>query len=168
MKFRKTAWIAMGVLAALLLYVWLRPTEAKRVRRVFAKITKEIRKDGPEGIVVATAKAHALADVVAAHAEIDIDGEVMRGAIGGRQLVQNIMLVRGQCDRIEVGFTDIAVEFEGNRTASVTADVYARGISEALDMSGRDARALEAVLEKDADDGKWRFTLVRLLPVVSK
>ena len=50
----------------------------------------------------------------------------------------------------------------------MTADVYVRGLSEELGLGGRDARALETVLEKDAEDDKWRFTSVRILPVVEK
>ena len=78
------------------------------------------------------------------------------------------MLVRNQADRIEVGFTDIVIAIDGERTASVTADAYVRGLSSELGLSGRDARELEAVLEKDKEDGKWRFKNVRLLPVVAK
>jgi hypothetical protein len=78
------------------------------------------------------------------------------------------MLVRGHAEKIEVGFADIAITFTDERTASVTADVYVRGLSEELGLGGRDARALETVLEKDAEDDKWRFTSVRILPVVEK
>ncbi len=165
---KKLIGIAIAAVAVFALVMWLRPSESKRVRKVFATASKELRKDGPEGLVVATAKAHALADLVAAGVRFKVDEEVLRGVADGRELVQQIMLVRGQADEIEVGFTDIDIAFDGERTVSVTADVYVRGLSSALGMSGRDARQLEAVLEKDKDDGKWRFKRVNILPVVAK
>ena len=168
MDMKKLAGLAIAAVALVALVMWLRPSEAKRVRRVFATVSKELRKDGPEGLVVATAKAHALAELVATGARFKIDEEVLHGVTGGRQIVQQIMLVRGQADTIEVGFSDIAVAFDDERTASVTADVFVRGLSDTLGISGRDARQLEAVLEKDKDDGKWRFRRVSLLPVVAK
>ena len=168
MEMKKLLGIAIAAVAVVALVICLRPSESKRVRKVFATVSKEIRKDGPEGLVVATAKAHALAELVATGARFKIDEEILHGVTGGRQIVQQIMLVRGQADKIEVGFADIAVAFDDERTASVTADVFVRGLSEALGISGSDARQLEAVLEKDKDDGKWRFKRVSLLPVVEK
>ncbi len=168
MDMKKLVGIAIAVVVAVALVAGLRPSEAKRIRKVFATVSKELRKDGQEGLVVATAKAHALAELVATGARFSVDDEVLRGVASGRQLVQQIMLVRGQADKIEVGFTDIAIALDGDRTASVTADVYVRGLSSELGLGGRDARELEAVLEKDRDDDKWRFKAVRLLPVVTK
>ena len=168
MEMKKLLGIAIAAVAVVALVIWLRPSESKRVRKVFATVSKELRKDGPEGLVVATAKAHALAGLVAAGARFKVDEEVLRGVTGGRQIVQQIMLVRGQADKIEVGFADIAVAFDDERTASVTADVFVRGLSSEMGLSGRDARQLEAVLEKDKDDGKWRFKSVSIMPVVAK
>ena len=168
MDMKKLAGIAIAAGAVIALVIWLRPSESKRIRKVFAAVSQEIRKDGQEGLVVATAKAHALAELVAADAQFEIDEQVLRGVSGGRQLVQQIMLVRGQAEKIEVGFTDIVIAFDDERTASVTADVFVRGLSSEMGLSGRDARQLMAVLEKDGDDGKWRFKLVRLAPVVEK
>jgi hypothetical protein len=168
MEIKKLLGIAIAAVAVIALVIWLRPSESKRVRKVFATVSKELRKDGPEGLVVATAKAHALAELVATGARFKVDEEVLHGVTGGRQIVQQIMLVRGQADKIEVGFADIAVAFDDERTASVTADVFVRGLSSEMGLSGRDARQLEAVLEKDKDDGKWRFKSVSLLPVVAK
>ena len=168
MEMKKPLGIAIAAVAVVALVIWLRPSESKRVRKVFATVSKGLRKDGPEGLVVATAKAHALAGLVAAGARFKVDEEVLRGVTGGRQIVQQIMLVRGQADKIEVGFADIAVAFDDERTASVTADVFVRGLSSEMGLSGRDARQLEAVLEKDKDDGKWRFKSVSIMPVVAK
>ena len=168
MNMKKLVGIAIAAVAVVALVICLRPSESKRVRKVFATVSKELHKDGPEGLVVSTAKAHALAELVASGARFKIDEEVLHGVTGGRQLVQQIMLVRGQADKIEVGFADIAIAFDDERTASVTADVFVRGLSSELGLGGRDARQLEAVLEKDKDDGKWRFKRVSLLPVVAK
>lgn len=168
MEKKTLARIAMAAVAALALVIWLRPSETKRVRKVFATVSREIRKDGQEGIVVATAKARALAELVATGARFKIDEDILHGVADGRQLVQQIVLVRGQADKIEVGFTDIAIAFDDERTASVTADVFVNGLSSEMGLSGRDARQLEAVLVKDRDDGKWRFLSVSLAPVVEK
>ena len=164
---KKLVGFAIAAVATVALVLWLRPSESKRIRKVFATASSELRKDGPEGLIVATAKAHALAELVATEASFELDDRILHEVASGRQLVQQIMLVRGQAERIEVGFTDIAIAFGGGRTASVTADVYVRGLSSALGLGGRDARELEAVLEKDKDDDKWRFKSVRILPVVS-
>ena len=168
MEMKKLGGIAIAAVAAVALVLWLRPSESKRIRKVFATASSELRKDGPEGLIVATAKAHAVAELVATEASFEIDDQILHEVASGRQLVQQIMLVRGPAERIEDGSTDIAIAFDGGRTASVTADVYVRGLSSALGLGGRDARELEAVLEKDKDDDKWRFKSVRLLPVVSK
>ena len=125
MDIKKLAGIAIAAVAVVALVICLRPSEAKRVRKVFATVSKEIRKDGPEGLVVATAKAHALAELVATEASFEVDDRILHGVASGRQLVQQIMLVRGQADRIEVGFADIAIAFDGERAASVTAGLRA-------------------------------------------
>lgn len=168
MDMRKIAAVAVAAMALVAIAMWLRPSESKRIRKVFAAVSKEIHKDGQEGLVVSTAKAHALAELVAPQARFKIDEEVLRGVSGGRQLVQQIVLVRGHADKIDVNFADMAIAFDDERTASVTADVYVRGLSSELGLDGRDARQLDAVLEKDRDDGKWRFTQVTLAPVVAK
>ncbi len=167
MEMRGTIRIVLAAIAALVLFLWLKPSESKRIRKVFATVSRELRKEGPEGVVVSAAKARALAELVAPGARIDLDGRTMHG-VDGRQLAQSIILVRRQCDKIEVGFADIAIAFTDGTTASVTADVYVRGLSDALDISGRDAREVETLLVKDKDDGKWRFKSVRLVPVVEK
>ena len=118
-------------------------------------------------MVISAAKAKALANLVAQDATFDLEGR-LQGTFGGRPLVQQIIMVRGQAERIEIGFADLAIDFLDKRTASATGDVYLSGLSDALGLAGRDARALETVLEKDAEDGKWRFTLVRILPIVEK
>ena len=168
MDMRKIIAVAVAAMALVAIAMWLRPSESKRIRKVFATASKEIRKDGQEGLVVATAKAHALADLVAHQARFKVDEEILRGVSSGRQLVQQIMLVRGQADKIDVHFTDMAISFDDENTASVIADVYVRGLSSELGLGGRDARQLEAILEKDRDDGKWRFKQVSLSPVVAK
>ena len=168
MDIKKLVGIGLAVVALVALVVWLRPSDSKRIRKVFSTVSSELRKDGPEGLITATTKAQSLAALVAADAQFELDGHVSRAMSGGRELVQQIMLLRGQADRIDVDFADIAIVFDDDRTASVTADVYVRGFSSELGMGGRDARALEAVLEKDKDDGKWRFKQVDILPVVSK
>ena len=159
--------IALAAVAALVLLLWLKPSESKRIRKVFATGSRELRKDGPEGVVVAASKARALAELLTPGAHIDLDGRTIHG-IDGRQLAQSIILARRQCDKIEVGFEDIAIAFTDEDTASVTADVYVSGLSDALGISGRDAREVETLLVKDKDDGRWRFRSVRLVPVVEK
>ncbi len=168
MNLQKLIYLALASAAVGALVLWLRPSEEKRIRKVFATVSSEIQKDGPEGLVVATAKAHALADLVANGCDFDFDGHRLRGSFGGRQLLQQIILVRKQADKIKVGFEDLAITFTDERTASVTGDVYVSGLSDELGLSGRDARALETVLEKDAEEDKWLFTSVRVLPVVEK
>lgn len=160
--------VAIAAALAVAFVVWLRPSESKRIRKVFATAAAELRKDGPEGLVAATAKARALAELVAPDARFEVDGRFMHVASERRQLVQEIILARRHADKIEVGFEDIAISFEDKATASVTADVYATGLSSELGLGGRDARQLEAVLRKNENDGKWRFTRMNLLPVVAK
>lgn len=168
MEMKQILKIAIAAVLAVAFVLWLRPSESKRIRKVFATAASELRKDGPEGLVAATAKARALAELVAPDARFEVDGRLIHVATTGRQLVQEIILVRRHADKIEVGFADIAISFEDKVTAAVTADIYVTGLSSELGLSGRDARQLEAVLSKNENDGKWRFTHVSLLPVVAK
>ena len=112
MDMRKIVTVAVAAMALAAIAMWLRPSESKRIRKVFTAVSKEIHKDGQEGLVVSTAKAHALAELVARQARFKIDEEVLRGVSGGRQLVQQIVLVRGQADKIDVDFADIAIAFD--------------------------------------------------------
>ena len=168
MELKKLLYLALGAAVLLMLVLWLWPSETKRVRKVFSTVSHEIHKRGrEESMVISAAKAKALANLVAQDATFDLEGR-LQGTFGGRPLVQQIIMVRGQAERIEIGFADLAIDFLDKRTASATGDVYLSGLSDALGLAGRDARALETVLEKDAEDGKWRFTLVRILPIVEK
>ena len=143
-------------------------TEARRVRRTFARAGEALRKEGPELPFAALAKGRALAALVAPGCRLEIPEREVAWTLSAEDLPRQAAAFRAQSASIRVAFEDLEVTFPDEGTAQATCDFFYDGQMEPLGFEGRDARALEATLEKDAESGGWRFRRVRLAAIVRR
>ena len=142
--------------------------DERRIRRLFDRAAELLAKKGAEPVFTAAGKARELAGLVAPEARFDIPECGVGMAAGGSALARQIALVRAQAQFIQIAFEELRVDFTAEDAAIATADVLFKGTSDLLGLSGRDARELTATLKRDSDSGEWRFTGVRLRPVIEK
>ncbi len=145
----------------------LAPSEERRVRKVFDRVSELLDKSGTEPVFAAAAKARDLAALVEPDARLDIPERNLAFNLKGDGLARQIALVRAQTQFIHVTFEDLSVVFSDEDTALVSADVFFRGSSDMMGFSGSDARALAATLKR-GDGGDWRFAAIALNSIVEK
>lgn len=158
------------VLAAAAAAWWLLANpEERRVRRAFDRAAQALLKEGPEVPFAGLAKGKALAGLVAAGGcRLEIPERQFAQTLGGEDLPRHFAAFRMQSRTIHVAFEDLAVTFPGDGTAQASGDFFYAGDSDALGFLGRDARALDATLTKDAASGDWKFVRVVLSPIVRR
>ena len=165
---RKVFLIGMVALAGVLVWKFAGPSEERRVRKVFDRVSELLSKSGAEPVFAAAAKARDLAKLVAPAAHLEIPERNLNFALGGNDLARQIAMARSQTQFIKVTFEEISVVFADEDTALVTADVLFNGTSDLLGFSGRDTRELAATLKKESSSGDWLFSSVCLKPIVEK
>ena len=165
---KKIFLIAIVTVAAFAVWKLAAPSEERRVRKVFDRVSELLSKTGAEPVFAAAAKARDLAKLVAPNARMEIPERNIDIAVGGSQLAQQIAMARSQARFIKVTFEEISVVFADDDTALVTADVLFNGTSDLLGFSGRDTRELAATLKRESPSGDWLFASVRLNPIVEK
>ena len=157
----------LAVAVGLVAWWQLAPSEARRIRKTFDRVSDLIAKDGVEPVFVAAAKARDLAALVAPRARLDIPERDLDFNLNGDGLARQIALVRSQAQFIHVTFEDVSAVFPDEDTALVSADVFFKGTSDLMGFSGNDARELEATLTRERG-GDWRFVAISLKPIVEK
>jgi len=157
------------VLLALAAAAWylLGGGEERRVRRAFDRAEQAMLKEGPEVAFAGLAKGRALAALVAdGGCRLEIPERQVALTLSGADLPRQFAAFRMQSAAIRVAFEDLAVTFPDPGTAEVSCDFFYSGDSDMLGFLGRDARALDATLRKDAASGDWKFARVALSPIV--
>ncbi len=160
--------IAIVALAAFAAWKFAAPSEERRVRKVFDRVSELLSKTGTEPVFSAAAKARDIAKLVSPSARFEVPERNLDLAVGGSQLAQQIAMARSQARFIKVTFEDIFVVFADDDIALVTADVLFNGTSDLLGFSGRDTRELTATLKRESPSGDWLFASIRLNPIVEK
>ena len=165
---RKSFLIGIVALAVVLVWRFAGPSEERRVRKVFDRVSELLSKSGTEPVFAAAAKARDLAKLVAHDAHLEIPERNFNFTLGNNNLAQQIAMARSQTQFIKVTFEEISVVFADEDTALVTADVLFNGTSDLLGFSGRDTRELDAALKRESSSGDWLFSSVSLKPIVEK
>ena len=165
---KKIFLIAVIALTAFAAWKLAAPSEERRVRKVFDRVSELLSKTGTEPVFAAAAKARDLAKLVSPDAHFEIPERNLNFALGGNDLARQIAMARSQTQFIKVTFEEISVVFADEDTALVTADVLFNGTSDLLGFSGRDTRELAATLKKESSSGDWLFSSVCLKPIVEK
>ena len=157
MKTTMTVFIAAAIAAAA--WFLLVPSQEARVKKAFAQTAATLEKSGREPPLDAMGKARALAELAEAQCVLEYDGASFTLAQERSAMASRIATLRNMSSRIHVAFKDVSVSFPDSATAEASCGFVFEG--DDLGTGVRDARSIEAVLHKDGESGKWRFSRVR-------
>lgn len=159
--------LALAVLA--LGWFLLGDSETRRVRRVFARVEAALLKEeASEHALVSLSRGRDLAALVADACRLDVPDRGFARTFEPRDVPGQVATLRQRSRRMRAVFEDLSVTFPRPGTAEVAGDFFYEGESDSLGLLGRDARALEATLEKDAGSGAWKFVRVKLAEIVRR
>lgn len=138
-------------------------SESTRIRKVFAAVERDLRKEGAENPVATALRVKRLTEKLAPGARITIPELGFDVAADPERIRREALYVLGSADSLRVTFDSLRVQVASRDSATATADVLVVGTSSEFGR-GRDVRALTTRLEKD--DGAWRFRSIRLERIV--
>ncbi|MDO5317359.1 MAG: hypothetical protein Q4G65_01920 [bacterium] len=161
--------ILIGLVLAVAGWFLLGMSDERRVRKTFATAESALCKEGNESPFKMLGAARTLAELVEPGCRLEIPERKFSVKLDGGDLAQQIAGFRRQSTAFTVSFEDLNVVFPDKTTAQVSCDFFFRGDSDALGLiAGRDARALDATLHWDEESAKWRFSHIRLQPILEK
>ena len=165
----KKCLLLVVLLLAVAGWLLLEKSDERRVRKTFAIAESALCKEGSELPFKTLGAARTLADLIEPGCRLEIPERKFSVKLEGDDLTQQLAAFRRQSTEFAVSFEDLNVVFLDKTTAQVSCDFFFRGDSEAIGLIvGRDARALDATLHWDQENGKWRFAHVRLQPILEK
>lgn len=133
----------------------LRPSEPRRIRRQFDRLSERVSKPEGESSTVMALKMNALSDLFDSHLDVDLADFPGNGTYASSEVASHVARLRPTFRSLGLSFYDVSIEVTG--TAQARARFTARlvatvGTGESQD----DTRALLATLRKGTD-GTWRF-----------
>jgi hypothetical protein len=144
--------LVVGVAAGL--FFWLRPSEEKRIRKQFQRLSEAIAKSGDEGNASAAVKMLALGNLLHEQIDIDVRDFPYNGEQSAETLVSLVSRGRSYFRRIAVEFYDIEVMLVDHELADARCVVQVAVESDNYRDSG--VRHFMASLAKV--DKTWKFT----------
>ena len=142
------------------------PSEEARVKETFKKMAAALDKSGTEPNLEALGKARRAVALVEPGCTFEAFGRKITLSKASSDVTQRVVAFRMMAATMHFAFEDISVAFTGDSTAEVTCDFFYTG--DDFDLSVRDARAMEAIMRKDPESGRWRFAHVRLSNIIEK
>lgn len=138
-------------------------SESTRIRKVFASVERDLRKESSENPVATALRVKRLTATLVPGARISIPELGFDVAADPERIRREALYVLGSTDSLRVTFDALRVQVDSRDSATATADVLVVGSSTEFGR-GRDVRVLTTRLEKA--DGEWRFRSIRLERVV--
>jgi hypothetical protein len=162
--FAALAVLALGI--GLGAYVWLRPSEERRVEHRVRQLTERISREPDEGNSTMALKANALGGMFADQVQVDLQQFPANGTHSGAELVSHIARARPLYRAIRLRAHDIRVTLESPEQA--TARFTARLTLERADGAvAEDTREIRARLVRDPER-TWRFAAFTERPVMTR
>ena len=120
----RVAYLLYGVLA-LAVGIWLfgqLEGEERRIRERLALLEDLLEKDGEESRLAAASKARSVSALFTREFEVILGGYASGAATSAQEIAQAMLRYRTPPSRIEVGFSEVAIELDsGERGAGMTA-----------------------------------------------
>lgn len=135
-------------------WLFLGDSDERRIRKLFDRVSEEVRKDGPEPPFTEVAKARALAGHIAPRLRLEGLGGMRALTIDAADLPQRIVLFRRELQTFRVDFDQLTINVKADGTAQAFCNAKCAGLPEWV--ADQDAFALTVSLEK-GDDG-WRMS----------
>lgn len=157
---KRFIWLLVSAALAAGSWYLLAPSREAAVRKAFERAASALEKSGVEKPFDALAKARVLASLADPQCVFEFRGRTFQLSRGGADVTDRIATMRNAAAYIHVEFGEVSVSFPASDVAEANCGLSYVG--EDFGLSVRDARSAEAMLRKDPDSGKWRFTHVRL------
>lgn len=158
---------AAALAASVAAFIYLHPSEERRIKAAFDRAAETISKEEGESLISAAAKNRSIADLADREIAISIPEQKVDAKLARGEMAQQVTLARSTCSTLSVAFESVAVDSIDGDTAHATADLLLSGAGTTSFLNGRDTREVEAVLRKSSDDGKWRFSSVSIKAIVA-
>ena len=158
---------AAALAAAVAAFIYLHPSEERRIKAAFEHAAETISKEEGESLISIAAKNRSIADLADREIAICIPEQRVDAKLARSEMAQQVTIVRKSCSSLTVAFESVAVQSIDGDTARATADLLVSGSGTMSFLNGRDTREVEAVLRKSPDDGKWRFSSVSIKAIVT-
>ncbi len=158
-------WIVCAVILAVAAWVFLLPSEEKRVKRQFSRLCAEVGKAPNEGMLETALRLRRAEALFAPSCLVEIGEQWIDGATDAASLVAQGFQARMQFASMTLGFSDFKIAFPKDDQAS--CEVIAKLVGVAT-SGGNVDEAREMVWELRKLDGSWRFSAVRQVQVVRR
>ena len=149
------------------IWSWLRPTDEKRIRERFGKLSELVAKTGKEGAIPAAGKAKAAAALFSEKSTFSVDGlDWMAGPFNRNALSGNIFRSRALFNTVRLSLDDLELEIDpGKGTAKVFLSAVLAGTLKD-GKSIREVRELECTLSKTGEG--WLFESFKVREIIKK
>jgi len=154
--------LACLTIAALIL-IRMFPSEEKRIRNQFARVSEAAGKQRGESLLTAAAKAGALAAMASPRCELETDISQLRSAFSEMEPMKTAALIRSYFQSMELDFHDLSIEITEPSIARAKLTARMTGRTTTAERVS-EVRELECELAKV--DGKWLFTRCRVIEVL--
>lgn len=135
------------------LYLWLRPTEEGRVRKVVAALATTLSRPTGESTLMMALKTERMQELFGPEVSVQLLNFPGNGTLTANELASHATRLRPLFSSIELTFYDVDVQLEGADHA--TADLTARLKATREGNVREETRQLLCRLRKL--EGKWRF-----------
>lgn len=143
--------------------------DERAIRRVFADVCENMRKEGTEHPFQTMAKARAVARHAAARIRLEGPGSGNVYTLDTADLAERLAALRREAAFLSVTVSDLTVRFpepDGDVRAEAFCNLTVNGLSQTDTFAGGDAFALTTSFEKDPDSGAWRVAALHAAPLV--
>lgn len=159
-------WIIVLVVIALGVggYVLLRPSEEKKIRKRFDRLTDLLDKSDDEGTIAAAGKAKAIADLFATPVRVTGAPFDLSGSYGAQELMGVVMHGRARSQSLDADILDLEIRVEGENTAWAHFTAQVTGT-----VSGERAREVREVrCRLTKTEGEWFIGQVEMVEVMRR
>ena len=159
---------AVATIAAVL-WILLKPTEERRVARVFSGISEIMHKRSGEGMLASAAKSES----VCGYCEDPVYITVTEAGIGEiamekQEIRRRVVVMRSYFTEMDLIFDEVNVVLSSGDQASVSADVTLRGTGAEDGTPNSETREMNAVMKKDGKTGEWLIHSLVIEPIIEK
>lgn len=136
-------------------FLWLRPSEERRIRRVFERMAERLEKSPQESVLESGFRAKAVAESFADGVLLKSDEPSFSYTANRADVSAAVLALRRGARKLKVSFESFEIDVSGSE-ASVACDLLVQDGGGVLGLgSERDVRHLDLRMEKDAESGEW-------------
>jgi len=158
-------WILIPLAVVLIAGLWLmlRPTDERIIRRQFSDIEKLFKKGPDEPPLKSLKKAAGIGAYIADPCRLTLEKTNSEAAYTHKEATDRVILLRSRYTTLDMEIHDLEITLDSDRQAQAVMTVRIIGEAQGLDLA--DVQEVRAVLEKQ--EGKWLIAGVTVIEVLT-